>query len=73
MEKEVVFDEKTVRVSDILEQIKKLNQMIALHSNDGGNEFMVNQYLDLKMRFLEELKTLLSEFEIEVLIKNKAA
>lgn len=73
MENNIIFDEKTVRVSDILEQIKKLNQMIELHEKEEGNEFMVKQYFDLKNRFLEELKALLSEFEIEVLIKNKAA
>jgi len=34
---------------------------------------MVNQYQDMKNRFLEELKEILSDFEIEVLIKDKAA
>lgn len=36
MGQEVVFDEKAVRVWDILEQIKKLNKMIALHKNEPG-------------------------------------
>jgi len=34
---------------------------------------MVNQYQDMKNRFLEELKEILSDYEIEVLIKGKAA
>ena len=73
MEQEVIFDEKTVRVSDILEQIKKLNKMIALHKSEPEHEFSANQYIDLKNRFLTELKSILAEFEIDVLIKNQAA
>lgn len=73
MSDEVLLDRNLARVLDILEQVKELNKMIDLHKNQSNDNFMVNQYQDMKNRFLEELKELLSKYEIEVLIKNKAA
>ena len=73
MDNDALLDENLARVLDILEQIKKLNKMIDLHKNQSGDNFMVNQYQDLKNRFLKELKEILSHYEIEVLIKGKAA
>jgi len=73
MDSKVLLDEDLARVLDILEQVKGLNKMIDLHKNESGDELMVNQYLDMKNRFLVELKEILSDYEIEVLIKGKAA
>jgi len=67
-------DKKAARVLDILDQVKKLNKMIDLHQNQSNDDMMVNQYQDMKDRFLLELKEILSDFQIEVLInKDKAA
>jgi len=73
MDNQVVLDEKVARVSDILTQVKELNKMIDLHHKQSKDHFMANQYIDMKNRFLEELKEILSEYEIEVLINSKAA
>jgi len=73
MENKALLDKDLARVLDILEQVKELNKMIDLHKNQSGDKFMVNQYQDMKNRFLEELKEILSDYEIEVLIKGKAA
>ncbi len=73
MNDKVLLDKNLARVIDILEQVKELNKMIGLHKNQSGDNFMVNQYQDMKNRFLEELKEILSDFEIEVLIKDVAA
>ena len=61
------------RVSDILEQIQKLNAMINLHKEESKDTVMVSQYIDMKNKFLTELKEILSSYEIEVLIKNNKA
>ena len=61
------------RLIDILEQIKAVNQMIALHKNNFGDSFMINQYQDRKNKFLEELNDIFSDYEIDVLLKNKVA
>ena len=61
------------RVLDILEQVKALNKMIDMHKYQSNDQFMVSQYEDMKHRFLEELKDILHDYEIEVLIKDRAA
>lgn len=66
------IDEKTARVSDILEQIERLNQMVDFHKNESGEESMMRQYEDMRNEFLRELETLLSSFKINVQIKGIA-
>ena len=73
MDSNSLLDKNSARVLDILEQVKELNKMIDLHKDQSGGDFMVNQYQDMKNRFLEELKEILSDYEIEVLINDKAA
>lgn len=73
MDSDALLDKNSARILDILEQVKKLNKMIDLHKSQSGDNFMVNQYQDMKNRFLEELKEILSDYEIEVMIKAKAA
>jgi len=68
-----MLDKDLARVLDLLEQVKELNKMIDMHKTQSNDSFMVNQYQDMKNRFLEELKEILSDFQIEVLIKDKAA
>lgn len=72
IDEEIVLDKNLTRVLDILEQVKNLKGMIELHENQSDDKFMVTQYQDLKNRFLEELKIILSDYDIEVLIKNAA-
>jgi len=73
MTENTLLDEELTRIVDLLNQIKKLNQMIELHQKESDDAFMVSQYTDMKTRFLSELKALLTDYEIEVLIKNQAA
>ena len=73
MNDKVLLDENSARVLDLLEQVKKLNEMIDLHQNKSQDSFMVSQYQDMKNRFLEELKGILSDYEISVQIEDKAA
>lgn len=69
----IEIDKEQARVLDILVQIKKLNQMIALHEDESHDIVMANQYQDMKNRFLAELKEILSGYEVEVLLKDQAA
>ena len=67
------IDEKIARVSDILEQIEQLNQMIDFHKHQSGEESMMRQYEDMRNDFLKELEALLSSFKIKIQIKGLAA
>ena len=70
---EFVIDREQARVLDILEQIKKLNRMIAMHETESEDIVMASQYRDMKNRFLAELKEILSDYEVEVILKDSAA
>lgn len=73
MQEEKLLDERSARVVDLLDQIKKVNQMIDMHQNQSKDNFMVRQYQDIRQHFLSELKEILSEFNIEVQLNNEAA
>jgi len=73
MAENILVDKELTRVIDILSQVKKLNKMISLHQSESEDAFMVNQYVDMKNRFLFELKDLLTDYQIEVLINDRAA
>ena len=65
-----LLDANSVRVIDILAQIKSLNEIINLHQEENEESFMITQYKDMKNRFLEELKYLLFIYEVEILINT---
>ncbi|MGB3779835.1 MAG: hypothetical protein WA960_15850 [Tunicatimonas sp.] len=60
-----IIDEQILRATDLLEQIKSVNEMIALHQQKGDPEdLMLIQYKYRRARFLKELTVLLSELNI---------
>lgn len=67
------IDEKTARISDILEQIEQLNHLIDFHKDQSGEGSMMRQYEDMRNEFLKELEALLSSFKINIQIKGIAA
>lgn len=73
MQENKSLDFTQIQILDSLNQIKVVNKMITLHEKESQDNFMVNQYIDRKNRFLQELKELLSGYEIEVKIKPRAA
>lgn len=73
MDEPKLIDKEMARILDLLGQIKALNKMIDMHTRQSADEFMVHQYEDMKYRFLEELKVILQEYEIEVKIQERAA
>lgn len=66
-------DEKIARISDVLEQIDKLNSMVKFHKNESGELSMMRQYQAMRSDFLEELQMLLTQFDIAVKIEELAA
>jgi len=66
-------EEKISRISDILEQIDKLNNMVKFHKNESGELSMMHQYQAMRSDFLEELQTLFTQFDITVKIGELAA
>ena len=67
-----ISDDKKIRVLDILENIEKLNQLITLHSKETQSSLMVKQYNNMRQQFLEELKTILYDFQLNVEVLKAA-
>ncbi|MEN0050061.1 MAG: hypothetical protein AAF806_23560 [Bacteroidota bacterium] len=63
-----VKDEQSARIVDLLEQVKSVNEMINLYEDD---EFMKIQYEHRKGLFVQEIWTLLADYDIDY--KNIAA
>jgi hypothetical protein len=59
-------DPKKIRILDVLDHIERLNTLIKLHHQETNSLLMVKQYTHLRLRFLNELKTLLYDFELSV-------
>lgn len=62
MEESIELSNKDYRIIDILHQIEKLNSMILLHSQDGGVQFMKEQYEGMKAKLLVELNEELKKY-----------
>ena len=67
-----ISDDKKIRVLDILDNIEKLNQLITLHSKETQSSLMVKQYNNMRQQFLEELKTILYDFQLNVEVLKAA-
>ena len=69
----VLLNDKIARISDFLEQIERLNEMVDFHKNKSGEKSMMRQYEEMRREFLQELVELLANFRIEVQVKGLAA
>lgn len=70
---DIQIEEKIARVVDILEQVDKLNHMIEFHRGQSGEKSMARQYEEMRSDFLDELREILANFDIDIEIKGKAA
>ena len=65
MDKVEIKDERIARISDLLEQIKSVDEMISLHEDKGDQEdLMLIHYKYRREQFLGELKEKLQDLNI---------
>jgi hypothetical protein len=57
--------QQTYRLLDLAEQIQKVNKMIQVHKEHEGESFMSQQYEEIKLRFLHDLRLELEKYEIK--------
>jgi len=67
------MEDKIARVSDILEQIGKLNEMVNFHKNESKELSMLKQYEEMRKDFVEELNSILNQFNLDLKIDDLAA
>lgn len=65
MDSLTISDEIIVRISEILEQVDKLNRQIAFHKQHEGDLSTIRQYEYLRVRFARELQDLLREYHLK--------
>jgi hypothetical protein len=73
MEEEILLDENTARIVDILSQIQALNAQIDLHKAQTQDSFMIQQYEYMRNLFITELENLLGNFRLSAHIRQIAA
>ena len=69
----IEMEDKIARVSDILEQIGKLNKMVDFHKNESKELSMLSQYQEMKNDFVKELESILNQFNLNLKIDDIAA
>lgn len=57
---------KVARISDIIEQIEGLNEMIDFHRKHQGDVSTISQYEFMRNGFIKELNELMLEFKLDV-------
>ncbi len=67
------LDEKIARVSDILEQIEDLNQLLDFQQSHGADASTIRQYTFMRDAFVQELSSLLKSFRLELVEPGVAA
>jgi len=61
------MEEEIKEVASILEQIAELNEMISMNKE---NRYLHDQFLNNKAGFVQELKQVLSKFDMEIEVKT---
>ena len=69
----IEMEDKIARVSDILEQIGKLNEMVSFHKNESKELSMLKQYEEMRNDFVKELESILNQFNLNLKIDDIAA
>lgn len=61
------MEEEIKEVASILEQIAELNEMISMNKE---NRYLHDQFLNNKAGFVQELRQVLSKFDMEIEVKT---
>ena len=72
MEFEEVAD-KAVRISELIEEIIQLDNLLELHKSHNANGIEANQYRERILDFLGELNELLTEHHLKIVSQEQAA
>jgi len=67
------LDEKIARVSDLLEQIEDLNQLLDFQEANSADPSTIRQYEYMRDVFIQELRSLLKSFRLELVEPGVAA
>jgi hypothetical protein len=70
---ELITEERSNRVVELLHQIDCVNEMIRFHKDITHETTLINQYQHQKVKFLQSLQEALTLFEVEMELKPSVA
>ena len=65
--------DRAVRISELIEEIIQLDELLSLHRAYHANGIEANQYRARRLTFLEELNQLLTNHSMKMVLEEKAA
>ena len=68
-----MIDKKIARAGDILEQIKKLDNLLELLEQNKGDASSIQQYEYMRNEFVKELGQIFIEFKLKIVPIEMAA
>lgn len=72
---QIEFEEvanRAIKISELIEEIIQLDDLLALHEKHNANEYEVMQYVDRRLEFVEELNGLLNPHHLRLIIEEQA-
>lgn len=64
---------KAIRISELIEEVLKLNNLLELHRNYNAGALETQQYLDRRSDFMKELNVLLNPYRLKLVGVEQAA
>lgn len=64
------IENRAVRVSELIEEIIQINELLMLHQQHDAHDYEMQQYLERRSGFVEELNSLLNPYQIRVLLEG---
>ncbi len=61
---------RAVQVSELIEEIIQINELVMLHKQHDAHDYEMQQYLDRRLGFVEELNELLKPHQIRVVFEG---
>jgi len=64
---------KAVKISEWIEEIILLDDLLALHAQHGAEGIEANQYREKRQGIMEQLNELLTDHHLKIVVDEKAA
>lgn len=61
---------RAVQVSELIEEIIQINELVMLHKQHDAHDYEMEQYLERRLGFVEELNGLLKPYQIRVVFEG---
>ncbi|PSR12222.1 MAG: hypothetical protein DA408_11665 [Bacteroidetes bacterium] len=73
---QVGFEEvasRAIKISELIEEIIRLDDLLALHAKHDARQHEIQQYIDRRLAFVEELNGLLNPHHLKLIVEEQAA